>query len=163
VLEMTWVFSVPSNVPKGSVVRGSAYFAVGTSRYPPGTYRVTGPLWVSFGAKARNDGGAEGTIWIAVADADGTVLKVNSGSVGVGDTVDLRGSVYLESGKSYHFAFYAGHGTPPAQGRTITSWDDYYGFWVFDTREWGIPLWVWIFVPLGVAVIAYGLYTLSRR
>jgi len=124
---MTWVFSV-KGLPKGSVLRDATYFSVpGQDFYDPGTYTVTGPVWASFVGKVQNVGTGAGVVWIAVADANGTVLKVNSGSVGVGGTVNLSGSVYLEPGKTYRFAFYAGHGTPPSQGRTVTSWDDVYG------------------------------------
>jgi len=123
---MTWVFNVVG-VPKGSILRDATFFSIGTSKYDPGTYTVTGPVWASFVGKVKNVGTGAGVVWIAVADANGTVLKVNSESVGVGGTVTLSGSVYLEPGTTYRFTFYAGHGTPPAKDKTVTSWDEYYG------------------------------------
>ena len=124
---MSWAF-MTTGYGKGSVLRDATYFYVsGKDFYQPGTYQVVAPVWVGFVGKAENVGSSSDIVWIALADHNGIVLKVNSGSVAPGGTIDISGSVYIEPDKVYCFAFYAGHGTPPAQGRLITSWDDVYG------------------------------------
>lgn len=160
-LEMTWVFSLVG--ARAEIVREETGFILNENIKPPDTYGVL-PGTYSYRAVARNVGSTVSTIWVALVQ-NYRVLKVVSGSVPSGGTVVLEGSVILNEGEVSSYVFYAGHGTPPAEGQMIyvSGYDDYYGYWTLDARKWRIPLWMWVFIPLGVLVIAYGLYTLSRR
>jgi len=161
VLEMTWVFSLVG--ARAEIVRKETGFILNENIKPPDTYGVL-PGTYSYRAVARNVGSTVSTIWVALVQ-NYRVLKVVSGSVPSGGTVVLEGSVILNEGEVSSYVFYAGHGTPPAEGQMIyvSGYDDYYGYWTLDARKWRIPLWMWVFIPLGVLVIVYGLYTLSRR
>ena len=160
-LEMTWVFSLVG--ARAEIVREETGFILNENIKPPDTYGVL-PGTYSYRAVARNVGSTVSTIWVALVQ-NYRVLKVVSGSVPSGGTVVLEGSVILNEGEVSSYVFYAGHGTPPAEGQMIyvSGYDDYYGYWTLDARKWRIPLWMWVFIPLGVLVIVYGLYTLSRR